>query len=63
MPTFCISLPRPGSRQRTVIVIVIYLAAFRLAPGDGMPLAIGTALASLLAIEPAPADRPQERSR
>jgi hypothetical protein len=63
MPTLCISLPRPGSRQRTVIIIVIYLAAFRLAPGDSLALAVGTALTSLLAIEPAPADRPRERSR
>lgn len=63
MPTFCISLPRLGSRQRAVIVIVIYLAAFRLAPGDGVPLAVGSLLAGLLAIEPAPADRLQEGSR
>jgi hypothetical protein len=45
-----------------VIVIVIYLAVFRLAPGDSLPLAVGTVLAGLLAIEPAP-DRTREGSR
>jgi len=62
MPTFCISLPRPGSRPRAVIVIVIYLAAFRLAPGDSLPL-VGIVLAGLFAIEPAPPDRIRVGSR
>jgi hypothetical protein len=53
MPVFCISLPWPGPRLRAVIVIVIYLAAFRFAPGDTMPLALGSILGGLLAIEPA----------
>jgi hypothetical protein len=63
MPTFCISLPRLGPRLRAVIVIVIYLAAFRLAPGDSVPLAVGSVLAGLLAIEPAPPERLREGSR
>lgn len=63
MPTFCISLPRLGSRPRAVIVIVIYLAAFRLASGDSLALAVGTVMASLLAIEPAPPDSIREGSR
>jgi hypothetical protein len=62
MPTFCISMPRLRSRPRAVIVIVIYLTAFRLAPGDSLPLAVGTVLAGLLAIEPTP-DRIREGSR
>jgi hypothetical protein len=53
MPIFCISLPRPGPRLRAVIVIAIYLAAFRLAPGDSVPLALGGALGGLLAFETA----------
>jgi len=53
MPIFCISLPRPGPRLRAVIVIVIYLAAFQVAPGDSIPLALGGALGGLLAIEAA----------
>jgi hypothetical protein len=53
MPVLCISLPRPGPRLRAVIVIVIYLAAFRLVPSDTAPLALGGVLGGLLAIEPA----------
>jgi hypothetical protein len=53
MPVLCIALPRPGPRLRAVVVIVIYLAAFRLAPGDTVPLALGGLLGGLLAIEPA----------
>jgi len=53
MPLLCISLPRTGPRLRAVIVIVIYLAAFRFAPGDSVPLALGGALGGLLAMEPA----------
>jgi hypothetical protein len=53
MPTLCISVPRPAPRLRAVIVIIIYLAAFRLAPGDSVPLALGGALGGMLAIEPA----------
>jgi hypothetical protein len=57
MPIFCISLPRPGPRLRPVIVIIIYLAAFKFAPGDSLPLALGGALGGLLAVEPARAPR------
>jgi hypothetical protein len=57
MPVLCISLPRhlprPGPRLRAVIVIVIYLAAVRLAPDASVPLALGGGLGGLLAIEPA----------
>jgi hypothetical protein len=53
MPSYCISLPRPGPRMRAVIVIIIYLAAFKIAPGDSVPLALGGALGGLLALEPA----------
>jgi hypothetical protein len=53
MPVFCISVPRSGPRLRAVIVIIIYLAAFRVAPGDGVPLALGGALGGMLALEPA----------
>jgi hypothetical protein len=51
MPIFCISIPRPGPRLRAVIVIIIYLAAVRLAPGDSVPLALGAALGGMLALE------------
>lgn len=66
MPVLCFSLPRPGPQLRAVIVIVIYLAAFRLVPGDAMPLAVGSVLGGLVAIEPARplrADRTRERAR
>jgi hypothetical protein len=53
MPVLCISLPRPGPRLRAVIVIVIYLAAVKIAPADTLPLAAGGALGGFLAIEPA----------
>jgi hypothetical protein len=53
MRIFCISVPWPGPRLRPVIVIIIYLAAFRLAPGDSVPLALGGALGGMLAFEPA----------
>jgi hypothetical protein len=35
-----------------VIVIVIYLGAFRLAPNDSVPLALGGLLGSLVAAHP-----------
>jgi hypothetical protein len=38
----CISLPRPGPRLRAVIVIVIYVLASRLVPGDLAPMAAGS---------------------
>jgi hypothetical protein len=64
MPSYCISLPRPGPRLRPVIVIIIYLAAFKLAPGDSVPLALGGALGGLLALGPAWATRQTpERAR
>jgi hypothetical protein len=52
MRAFCVSLPRPGPRLRAVIVIVIYLGAFRMAPNDSVPLALGGFLGSLLAVQP-----------
>jgi hypothetical protein len=66
MPILCVTLPRLGPRRRIVIVIVIYLAAFRLAPGDSVALALGGALGGLLAIESATAARAtriQEQTR
>jgi len=51
MPVLCISLPRPGPPLRAVIVIC--LAAFRLAPGATVPLALGSVPGGRLAIEPA----------
>ncbi|HTW02925.1 MAG TPA: hypothetical protein VMF87_21655 [Streptosporangiaceae bacterium] len=35
-----------------MIVIVIYLGAFRMAPNDSVPLALGGFLGSLLAVQP-----------
>jgi hypothetical protein len=53
MSVLCIPIPRPDMRIRAVIVIVIYLAAFRIAPGASVPLALGGVLGCLLAVEPA----------
>jgi hypothetical protein len=55
MRILCITQPRLGPRLRAVIVIVIYLAAFRLAPSASVQLALGGVLGGLLAIEPATA--------
>jgi hypothetical protein len=65
MEILCIPLPRPGPRLRAVIVIVIYLATFRLAPGNTVPLAAGGALGVFLAAEPLPlrATASPERAR
>jgi hypothetical protein len=49
---FFASLLRPAPRLRAVIVIVIYLGAFRLAPNDSVPLALGGLLGSLVAAHP-----------
>lgn len=62
MPVLCISLPRPGPRVRAVIVIVIYLAAFRYAPSQSVPLALGGVLGGLLAIDPQRAGQTPECS-
>lgn len=43
------TLPRPGPRLRAVIVIIIYLAISRLAPGEIAPMAAGSILALLAA--------------
>jgi hypothetical protein len=45
-----------------VIVIVIYLAAFRYAPSQSVPLALGGVLGGLLAIEPQRAGQTPERA-
>jgi hypothetical protein len=66
MPVLCISLPALGSRFRAVIIVVIYLVALRLAPGQAVPLLLGSTLGGRLAIEvrqALAADRIQERAR
>jgi hypothetical protein len=65
MDILCISHPWPGPRLRGVIVIV-YLAVCRLAPGDVPILAVGSILGALLTVEPAssrPAYAGQEHRR
>lgn len=52
MRIFWVPLPRPGPRLRAVIIIVIYLGAFRLAPNDSVPLALGGFLGGLLTAQP-----------
>jgi hypothetical protein len=47
MPIFCISLPGAKPRQRPVIVIVIYLAAFR-PPAGALTLALTVIAGALL---------------
>ena len=49
MPSLYVSWRRPGPRVRAVIVIIIYLAAFRFAPHEAVPLTVGGALGGLLA--------------
>jgi len=53
MPAFSITWPQPGVRIRIIIVIVVYVATFYLAPHETMPLAIGSLLGGLLMAEPA----------
>lgn len=51
MNLLCIPLPRQEPRLRAVVVIVIYLAAFRLVPADGLPLTLAAVLGGLAVIE------------
>jgi hypothetical protein len=60
MPMLSVRWRSPAYRVRAVIIVVIYLAAFRLAPHDSVPLAVGSGLGGLLAAEPA---RPRRRAR
>lgn len=53
MPVLSVRWRSPGYRVRAVIIIVIYLTAFHLAPHDWVPLAVGSVLSGLLAAEPA----------
>jgi hypothetical protein len=53
MTMISVSWRPPAYRVRAVIIIVIYLAAFRLAPHEAVPLAVGSVLGGLLAAEPA----------
>jgi hypothetical protein len=53
MPKLSVTWRRPVYRVRAVIIIVIYLGAYRLAPHDAVPLAAGSVLGALLAAEPA----------
>jgi hypothetical protein len=41
MPIFCITWRLPGARTRAVIIIIIYVLAFRFAPDAAVPLAFG----------------------
>lgn len=52
MPTVSITWRQPGPRFRVVIIIVIYVGAFRFAPHETIPLALGSLLGGLLAAEP-----------
>lgn len=54
MTVFSVTWRVPGWRVRTVIIIVIYLVAFRWAPHAAIPLAVGGTLGGLLAAEPEP---------
>jgi hypothetical protein len=49
MPVVWLCVPQPRTRLRPVIVIVIYLATFRIAADGAIPLALGGALAALAA--------------
>ena len=49
MYVFRVCWRMPGYRVRAVIVIVIYLCVFRLAPHASVPLTGGAVLGSLLA--------------
>jgi hypothetical protein len=53
MPVLSVRWRSPAYRVRAVIIVVIYLAAFHLAPQDWVPLAVGSVLGGLLAAEPA----------
>jgi hypothetical protein len=52
MQNLCITVRQPGARVRGVVVIIIYLTAFRLAPHADVPLALGGLLGGWLAAEP-----------
>jgi hypothetical protein len=52
MPSFCVLWRQPRAHFRTIIIIVIYVMAFRLMPQAALPLALGGLLASWLAAEP-----------
>lgn len=54
MPILCISLPRLGVCLRTVIVIVIYLAARRTDAWTALAVALGGTAGGLLIIERRP---------
>jgi hypothetical protein len=52
VPRLSVTWCPPVYRVRIVIIIVVYLGAFRLAPHDAGPLAAGSILGGLLAAEP-----------
>ena len=52
MPNFCVRWQQPSGRTRVVIIIVIYVAAFHLAPHAALPLALGGLLSSWLTASP-----------
>jgi hypothetical protein len=59
MPVLSICWRRPAYRARIVIIIVVYLSAFRLAPHESVALAAGGVLGTLMAGLPARPRRPR----
>ena len=58
MPALCITWRLPRARTRAVIVIIIYVLAFHLAPlADAVSLSLGGVLGAWLPPESARADR------
>jgi len=53
MQVFSITWRQPGWRIRMVIIIIVYVGAFRLAPHEVVPLGLGGTLGGLLGMEPA----------
>jgi hypothetical protein len=53
MPSLYVSWRQPGPRVRAVIIIIIYLGAFRFVPHEAVALALGGTLGGFLAAEPA----------
>lgn len=52
MTYLCVTWRQPGTRVRAVIIIIVYVVAFRLAPTMAVSLAIGGLLAAWLLAVP-----------